>query len=113
MLQTDLPDAEAQCAELAELIRPQLRPNTALVGIHSGGAWLATRLQTILGGSLPLGTLDISFYRDDFNRIGDNSLGENRVSFYADTGSNDTSYGQTKIWPVAIQAGGQSSRMAS
>lgn len=73
MLQTDLPDAEAQCAELAELIRPQLRPNTALVGIHSGGAWIAKRLRELLGESaLPdeVGLIDVSFYRDDFGEKG-------------------------------------------
>jgi pyrimidine operon attenuation protein/uracil phosphoribosyltransferase len=34
---------------LAELIRPQLQPNTMLVGIHSGGAWIARRLSELLG----------------------------------------------------------------
>ena len=65
-----LPDAERLLAELAEKIRPLLSPNTALVGIHSGGAWLAERLRAMLGGEIPLGELDISFYRDDFERIG-------------------------------------------
>ena len=65
-----LPDAEQLLAKLANDIRPLLGENTALVGIHSGGAWLAERLQTLLGGNIPLGTLDISFYRDDFSRIG-------------------------------------------
>jgi len=65
-----LPDAEQLLAKLADDIRPLLGKNTALVGIHSGGAWLAERLQSLLGGNIPLGTLDISFYRDDFNRIG-------------------------------------------
>lgn len=65
-----LPDAEQLLARLAEQLRPLLGENTALVGIHSGGAWLAERLQALLGGDIPLGTLDISFYRDDFSRIG-------------------------------------------
>lgn len=65
-----IPDAEQLLDTLADGIRPLLDDNIALVGIHSGGAWLAERLQTMLGGNLPLGTLDISFYRDDFNRIG-------------------------------------------
>ena len=43
-----------------------------MVGIHTGGAWLAERLHKILGLSQPLATLDISFYRDDFSRIGMN-----------------------------------------
>ena len=73
MLQTDLPDAEAQCVELAELIRPHLLPNTALIGIHSGGAWIAHRLRELLGESaLPdeIGLIDVSFYRDDFGEKG-------------------------------------------
>ncbi len=65
-----LPDAEQLLATLADQIRPLLGANVALVGIHSGGAWLAERLQAVLGGNIPLGTLDISFYRDDFSRIG-------------------------------------------
>lgn len=67
---TRLPDAEAQCAELAELIRPQLQPNTALVGIHSGGAWIARRLNELLGLSGEIGLIDVSFYRDDFGEKG-------------------------------------------
>ncbi|MFM9912209.1 MAG: bifunctional pyr operon transcriptional regulator/uracil phosphoribosyltransferase PyrR [Methylophilaceae bacterium] len=65
-----LPDAETLLDTLAEQIRAQLSDDSALVGIHSGGAWLAERLQQKLGGNIPLGTLDISFYRDDFSRIG-------------------------------------------
>ncbi len=65
-----IPDAEQLLATLAEKIRPLLDGNVALVGIHSGGAWMAERLQAMLGSNLPLGTLDISFYRDDFSRIG-------------------------------------------
>lgn len=41
-----------------------------MVGIHTGGVWIAQRLRLGLGLQEPLGTLDISFYRDDFTRIG-------------------------------------------
>ncbi|WP_028310674.1 bifunctional pyr operon transcriptional regulator/uracil phosphoribosyltransferase PyrR [Derxia gummosa] len=41
----------------------------AFIGIHSGGAWLAERLARDLGVT-DLGFLDISFYRDDFSRVG-------------------------------------------
>ncbi len=41
-----------------------------MVGIHTGGVWLARRLHADLGLEEPLGTLNISFYRDDFTRIG-------------------------------------------
>ena len=65
-----LPDAEAQCAALAELIRPKLEPDTMLVGIHSGGAWIARRVHQLLGLPGEIGLLDVSFYRDDFGQRG-------------------------------------------
>jgi pyrimidine operon attenuation protein/uracil phosphoribosyltransferase len=43
--------------------------SVAIIGIHSRGAFLARRLQTLIeeftGGQVPLGEIDISFYRDD------------------------------------------------
>ena len=66
MSPNQLPDAEAQCVELANLIRPQLQPNTVLVGIHSGGVWVARRLRELLGLESEVGLIDVSFYRDDF-----------------------------------------------
>jgi len=41
-----------------------------MIGIHTGGVWVAERLHALLGLPDPLGQLDISFYRDDFTRIG-------------------------------------------
>ena len=43
-----------------------------MIGIHTGGVWVAERLHKALKLSEALGTLDISFYRDDFTRIGMN-----------------------------------------
>ena len=43
-----------------------------MIGIHTGGVWIAERLHKILALQETLGTLDISFYRDDFTRIGVN-----------------------------------------
>jgi len=65
-----LPDAEQLLASLIDRMRPAVGPNTGLVGIHTGGVWLAERLHQALGIQLPLGTLDISFYRDDFSKKG-------------------------------------------
>jgi len=65
-----LPDPQLLLIQLAAALKPRLRGNTALVGIHSGGAWVAQKLWQQLGGALPLGTLDISFYRDDFSSVG-------------------------------------------
>lgn len=65
-----LPDAEQLLASLTGRIRPDVAANTALVGIYTGGVWLAERLHQDLELALPLGTLDVSFYRDDFGQIG-------------------------------------------
>jgi pyrimidine operon attenuation protein/uracil phosphoribosyltransferase len=65
-----LPDAETLVAQLESQLRPAVTPETAMVGIHTGGAWLAERLHRELGLSVPLGFLDISFYRDDFAQTG-------------------------------------------
>ena len=46
----------------------------AMVGIHTGGVWIANLLHAKLGISEPLASLDISFYRDDFTRIGMNPV---------------------------------------
>lgn len=41
-----------------------------MIGIHTGGVWIARALQQRLGLDGPLGELDITFYRDDFSRVG-------------------------------------------
>ncbi len=43
-----------------------------MIGIHSGGVWVAKQLHKQLAIQEPLGHLDISFYRDDFTHIGIN-----------------------------------------
>lgn len=65
-----LPDAEALFAALAQKVRVAVSPDTALVGIYTGGVWLAQRLQRELSLATPVGTMDVSFYRDDFEKIG-------------------------------------------
>lgn len=44
--------------------------NPAMIGIHTGGVWVAEKLHELLQIQDALGTLNISFYRDDFSRIG-------------------------------------------
>ncbi|MBY0484925.1 bifunctional pyr operon transcriptional regulator/uracil phosphoribosyltransferase PyrR [Nitrosomonas sp.] len=65
-----LPDAEILLKSLAKKIRSEGDKDFVLVGIHTGGVWLAERLHQELGVTQPLGTLDVSFYRDDFDKIG-------------------------------------------
>jgi len=80
---SQLPDAEALLNTLAVKLSPLLQANTALVGIHSGGVWLMQRLLVLLADQIKLhqiehGTLDVSFYRDDYAQRG--LKAENRPS---------------------------------
>jgi pyrimidine operon attenuation protein/uracil phosphoribosyltransferase len=65
-----LPDAEQLLTALIAQMRPQVTPDTGLIGIVTGGAWLAERLHAALQLEVPFGTLDVSFYRDDFQHKG-------------------------------------------
>lgn len=67
-------DIQALLHSMAEDIRLQLEDKQPLlVGIHTGGIWVAQALTNILGSDFfdaSLGTLNIAYYRDDFTRIG-------------------------------------------
>ena len=66
----NLPEAQQLISGLAEEIRPTLTENTVLVGMHTGGVWAAERMHPLLDAGMPHGSLDISFYRDDFGQKG-------------------------------------------
>ena len=55
--------------DLRTLLAERERNDIKLVGIHSGGVWIAAELSSRLGNP-DMGTLDISFYRDDLNQRG-------------------------------------------
>ena len=64
-------DAESIYAALARRVREHVagrRP--LLVGVHTGGVWLAERLRADLQIAEEVGILDVSFYRDDYDRAG-------------------------------------------
>jgi len=64
-------DAEALYRTLATRARELYAGNAPkLVGVHTGGVWLAERLRRDLRIEAPVGILDVSFYRDDFDRSG-------------------------------------------
>ncbi|HTT14043.1 MAG TPA: bifunctional pyr operon transcriptional regulator/uracil phosphoribosyltransferase PyrR [Burkholderiaceae bacterium] len=64
-------DAEAIYRRFAARVRERVAGrDVRLVGVRTGGVWLAERLKDELGIAFPVGVLDISFYRDDFNRQG-------------------------------------------
>ncbi|MCV2349800.1 bifunctional pyr operon transcriptional regulator/uracil phosphoribosyltransferase PyrR [Paucibacter sp. Y2R2-4] len=69
-MSTLLLDAEAIYADLLQGVRKLMRPDSALVGIWSGGAWLAERLQSDLGLSGTAGVISSSLHRDDFGSRG-------------------------------------------
>jgi pyrimidine operon attenuation protein/uracil phosphoribosyltransferase len=67
---TKLPDAEELLPGLVAGLKAHVTPATAMIGLHTGGAWLAERLHPLLGLKEPLGLMDIAFYRDDYAKEG-------------------------------------------
>jgi len=59
-------------AELKRIIDERQLVNPLMIGIRTGGVWIAEQMHRRLAISEPLGLLDISFYRDDFSQIGVN-----------------------------------------
>ncbi|HUL95475.1 MAG TPA: bifunctional pyr operon transcriptional regulator/uracil phosphoribosyltransferase PyrR [Usitatibacter sp.] len=69
-MSASLPDPEALVAAMVQQMRGQLAPDAVLVGIYTGGAWVAERLNRALLPGKPLGLLAVTLHRDDFGRIG-------------------------------------------
>jgi pyrimidine operon attenuation protein/uracil phosphoribosyltransferase len=64
-------DVETIYFELARRVRERFQGRSPrLVGVHTGGVWLAERLRADLHIEAPVGILDVSFYRDDFSQSG-------------------------------------------
>lgn len=59
-------------AELKRIIDERQLVNPLMIGIRTGGVWIAEQMHRRLKINEPLGLLDISFYRDDFSQIGVN-----------------------------------------
>lgn len=57
-------------AAIRQQIAERKLQNPLMIGIHSGGAWIARHMHRRLGLAEALGVLDITFYRDDFSQIG-------------------------------------------
>jgi pyrimidine operon attenuation protein/uracil phosphoribosyltransferase len=65
-----LPDPEQLVRAMADAMRGRIAEDAALVGIYTGGAWVAERLHRALAIAAPLGLLAVTLHRDDFGRIG-------------------------------------------
>jgi len=72
-------DAEGLYLELKKGVQRLLTPDTALVGIWSGGAWLAERLAADLG--VAAGTISSALHRDDFGSRGMAKADHTRLPF--------------------------------
>jgi len=70
----DSKTVEALLSSMAQELGNYLEHNDIreyeLVGIRTGGVWVGNAIKRLLGSQQPIGELDISFYRDDFTRIG-------------------------------------------
>jgi len=66
----DAIDINPLIQSMADQISSENLDNPALIGIHTGGVWVAQKLHSALGLKESMGSLDISFYRDDFSRVG-------------------------------------------
>ncbi len=74
---TEIKNIKATLQAMTTELRTRLEDyNTppVMIGIHTGGVWLAEYLHSQLKFAEPLGTLDISFYRDDFSSKGMNPV---------------------------------------
>ena len=61
---------ECMASDLKTRLSARQISDPVMIGIHTGGVWIARALHAALGIRQPLGTLNITFYRDDFTRIG-------------------------------------------
>jgi pyrimidine operon attenuation protein/uracil phosphoribosyltransferase len=74
-------DAEALYLELLAGVRSLFRPGMRLVGVTSGGAWLAGRLKTDLGLADSVGIISSALHRDDFARRGMTAGAQTQIDF--------------------------------
>jgi len=80
-----LPDAEQLLTILIAQMRPQVSATVGLVGILTGGAWIAERLHRALNLATAPAALDVSFYRDDFAAEGlKHEIQPSRIPFEID-----------------------------
>ena len=66
-------DVDALIGKIAGELETRIKDSAeepVMMGIHTGGLWIAERLHKMLGLKQALGALNISFYRDDFSRMG-------------------------------------------
>ena len=69
-MNSPLPTPDDLISGMATELQSELTTQPIMIGIHTGGVWVAKRLHQSMGLTTPLGSIDITFYRDDFSRVG-------------------------------------------
>ncbi|MES2530259.1 MAG: bifunctional pyr operon transcriptional regulator/uracil phosphoribosyltransferase PyrR [Pseudomonadota bacterium] len=78
---SSIPEAEGLYLALLQGVKALMRPDTRLVGVTSGGAWLVERLQKDLGLAGAPGVISSAMHRDDFARRGLSSSAQTALPF--------------------------------
>lgn len=66
----ELPNPELLLTKVTSEITALIQPDSAIVGIHSGGVWMMERVLSTIKQTVLYGTLDAALYRDDFAQRG-------------------------------------------
>jgi pyrimidine operon attenuation protein/uracil phosphoribosyltransferase len=74
-------DAQALYLELLKGARALWRPGMRLVGVTSGGVWLAERLQQDMNLTERPGVISSSMHRDDYSRRGMTAAAQTQIAF--------------------------------
>lgn len=74
-------DAEALYSDLLASVRGIFKPGMRLMGITSGGVWLAERLQHDLALSEPIGVISSAMHRDDYASRGMTAAAQTQIPF--------------------------------
>ena len=69
-MSNQIPDPKSLILAMAKELAPAASLDPIMIGIHTGGVWVAEQLYTELNLSSSLCSININFYRDDFSRIG-------------------------------------------
>jgi pyrimidine operon attenuation protein / uracil phosphoribosyltransferase len=74
-------DAEALYLDLLVQVRTLFKPGMRLMGITSGGAWLAQRLHQDLSLTEPIGVISSAMHRDDYASRGMTAAAQTQIPF--------------------------------
>ena len=77
-------DAESLYKDFCTGVKPLIKSETHVVGVISGGLWLARRMAQDLGLNSQVGAISSGLHRDDFSRRGLSDGGQTKLPFEID-----------------------------